>query len=197
MRTRAEQKEQRRQQILFKALELFARKGYSDTKIGDIAEAVGMSTGLMFHYFDSKEQLYEELVRMGAAYTNMPGELPYRNPAEYFEGFLTALFGYVGEQPWVFYMFVLMAQARRSETVPLHVREIATGVNQIEQSAKIIEEGQRQGYFREGDAHLLAFTFWSSVQGIMEQLAVTPGMSAEGEKLPRAEWILDILLKRK
>ena len=197
MRTRAEQKEQRRQQILFKALELFARKGYSDTKIGDIAEAVGMSTGLMFHYFDSKEQLYEELVRMGAAYTNMPGELPYRNPAEYFEGFLNALFGYVGEQPWVFYMFVLMAQARRSETVPLHVREIATGVNQIEQSAKIIEEGQRQGYFREGDAHLLAFTFWSSVQGIMEQLAVTPGMSAEGEKLPRAEWILDILLKRK
>lgn len=197
MGTRAEQKEQRRQQILFKALELFARKGYSDTKIGDIAEAVGMSTGLMFHYFDSKEQLYEELVRMGAAYTNMPGELPYRNPAEYFEGFLNTLFGYVGEQPWVFYMFVLMAQARRSEAVPLHVREIAMGVNQIEQSAKIIEEGQRQGYFREGDAHLLAFTFWSSVQGIMEQLAVTPGMSAEGEKLPRAEWLLDILLKRK
>ncbi|MDE6700711.1 MAG: TetR/AcrR family transcriptional regulator, partial [Acetatifactor sp.] len=161
MTTRAEQKEQRRQQILFKALELFARKGYSDTKIGDIAEAVGMSTGLMFHYFDSKEQLYEELVRMGAAYTNMPGELPYRNPAEYFEGFLNALFGYVGEQPWVFYMFVLMAQARRSEAVPLHVREIAMGVNQIEQSAKIIEEGQRQGYFREGNAHLLAFTFWS------------------------------------
>lgn len=197
MTTRAEQKEQRRQQILFKALELFARKGYSDTKIGDIAEAVGMSTGLMFHYFDSKEQLYEELVRMGAAYTNMPGELPYRNPAEYFEGFLNALFGCVGEQPWVFYMFVLMAQARRSEAVPLHVREIAMGVNQIEQSAKIIKEGQRQGYFREGDAHLLAFTFWSSVQGIMEQLAVTPGMSAEGEKLPRAEWLLDILLKRK
>lgn len=197
MTTRAEQKEQRRQQILFKALELFARKGYSDTKIGDIAEAASMSTGLMFHYFDSKEQLYEELVRMGAAYTNMPGELPYRNPAEYFEGFLNALFGYVGEQPWVFYMFVLMAQARRSEAVPLHVREIAMGVNQIEQSAKIIEEGQRQGYFREGDAHLLAFTFWSSVQGIMEQLAVTPGMSAEGEKLPRAEWLLDILLKRK
>ncbi|MDE7269685.1 MAG: TetR/AcrR family transcriptional regulator, partial [Acetatifactor sp.] len=149
------------------------------------------------HYLASKEQLYEELERRGAAYTNMPGELPYRNPAEYFEGFLNALFGYVGEQPWVFYMFVLMAQARRSEAVPLHVREIAMGVSQIEQSAKIIEEGQRQGYFREGDAHLLAFTFWSSVQGIMEQLAVTPGMSAEGEKLPRAEWLLDILLKRK
>lgn len=196
MTTREEQKEQRREQILFKALELFARKGYSDTKISDIAKAARMSTGLMFHYFDSKEQLYEELVRMGAAYTNMPGEFPYRNPAEYFEGFLNALFSYVSEQPWVFYMFVLMAQARRSEAVPSHIREIAMGINQIEQSAEIIEAGQRQGYFREGDAYLLAFTFWSSVQGIMEQLAVTPKMREVGGALPRAEWLMDILLKK-
>lgn len=196
MTIREEQKELRRQQILHKALELFARKGYSDTKIGDIAEAARMSMGLMFHYFDSKEQLYEELVRMGADYTNTPEELPYRNPAEYFEGFLNALFGYVREQPWVFYMFVLMAQARRSEAVPSHVREIAMGVDQIGQSARIIEEGQRQGYFREGDAHLLAFTFWSSVQGIMEQLAVMSKMPSEECALPRTEWLMDILLKK-
>lgn len=196
MTLREEQREQRRQQILFRALELFAKKGYSDTKIGDIAKAADMSTGLMFHYFDSKEQLYEELVRMGAAYTNMPGEFPYQNPAEYFEGFLNALFGYVSGQPWVFQMFVLMAQARRSEGIPPHVREIAMGIDQIEQSAKIIEEGQRRGYFREGDAHLLSFTFWSSVQGIMEQLAATPEMYADGGALPRAEWLMGILLRR-
>lgn len=191
---REEQKEQRRKQILNTALELFARKGYSDTKIGDIAETAGMSMGLLFHYFDSKEKLYEELVRMGAAYAGTPGELPYENPVEYFEGFLNALFGYARRQPWVFYMFVLMAQARRSEAVPSHIREIAMEVDQIGQSAGIIEEGQRQGYFRDGDAHMLAFTFWCSVQGIMEQLAVMPRMRAEGA-LPRTEWIMDILLK--
>lgn len=193
MSIREQQKEQRRQLILNKALELFAQKGYSDTKIGDIAEAADMSMGLLFHYFDSKEQLYEELVRMGAAYTNMPGELPYRNPLEYFEGFLRALLGFVREQPWTFHMFVLMAQARRSDTIPPQIREIAMGIDQVEQSAEIIREGQRQGTIRQGDAYLLAFTFWSSVQGLMEQLAASPQMLEEGRDLPEAEWIVDIL----
>ena len=62
--TREEQKTQRRQLIITKALELFVKKGYSETKIGDIAKASNMSVGLMFHYFESKEQLYAELVKM-------------------------------------------------------------------------------------------------------------------------------------
>lgn len=192
MPTREEQKEQRRKLILEKALELFAKKGYSDTKIGDIAAAAHMSTGLMFHYFDSKEQLYEALVRMGAEGTTLPQKLSYDNPLAYFEGFLTTLLSYAGENPWVFHMFVLMAQARRSEGIPPHIREIAMQVNQIEQSAKIIEEGQKQGYFRGGDPYALSFTFWSSVQGIMEQLAVTPTLLEQG-LLPETDWIIDII----
>ncbi len=54
MSIRDEQKEQRRQLIMDKAIELFAKKGYADTKIGDIAQAADMSVGLMFHYFESK-----------------------------------------------------------------------------------------------------------------------------------------------
>lgn len=65
MPTRQEQKEERRNVILEAALELFVLKGYSGTKISDIAEKAGMSTGLMFHYFESKEQLYIELVKIG------------------------------------------------------------------------------------------------------------------------------------
>ena len=33
-----------------------------------------MSRGLMFHYFESKEKLYEELIRMGLEGTAYPGE---------------------------------------------------------------------------------------------------------------------------
>ena len=67
MMTRQEQREQRREEILRAALHLFVRKGYAGTKVGDIAEAVGMSAGLMFHYFDSKEALYEELIGLGVS----------------------------------------------------------------------------------------------------------------------------------
>ncbi len=195
MPTRNEQKEQRRQLILETALELFVKKGYAETKIGDIAEAAHMSTGLMFHYFDSKEQLYEALVRMGAEGTNLPQKLPYDNPLAYFEGFLKTLFSYAKENLWVFHMFVLMAQARQSEGIPAQIREIAMQVDQVEQSVKIIEAGQKQGYFRKGDPYALSFTFWSSVQGIMEQLAVSPALLEQG-KLPETDWLIDIIRNR-
>ncbi len=193
MPTRDEQKEHRRQLIIFKALELFAKKGYSDTKIGDIAKAADMSVGLMFHYFESKEQLYEELVRMGVDGTNYPVEMNFTNPLDYFSGFLDAMFSYAKEQPWVFYMFVLMAQARRSIGVPPHIREMALSVNQIEQSADVIAAGQQYGYFREGDPYSLSFAFWSSVQGIMEEIAISPEMLSGEKELPSAEWIIDII----
>lgn len=192
MLTREEQKEQRKQLIIFKALELFARKGYSDTKIGDIAKAANMSVGLMFHYFESKEQLYEALVRMGAQGTNVPLDMDFENPLDYFSGFLKTLFQYAKEQPWVFYMFVLMSQARRSDGIPPHIKEIAMSVNQVEQSAEIIAAGQQYGYFREGDPYSLSFAFWSSVQGIMEQLAVSPELIEKGQ-LPETDWIIDII----
>lgn len=193
MPTRDEQKEHRRQLIIFKALELFAKKGYSDTKIGDIAKAADMSVGLMFHYFESKEQLYEELVRMGVDGTNYPVEMNFTNPLDYFSGFLDAMFSYAKEQPWVFYMFVLMAQARRSIGIPPHIREMALSVNQIEQSAEVIAAGQQYGYFREGDPYSLSFAFWSSVQGIMEEIAISPEMLSGEKELPSAEWIIDII----
>lgn len=193
MPTRDEQKEQRRQLIMMKALELFAKKGYSDTKIGDIAKEADMSVGLMFHYFESKEQLYESLVRMGAEGTNYPLEMNFTNPMDYFEGFLTQLFQYAAEQPWVLYMFVLMNQARRSDGIPAQAKQVAMAVDQIGQSAQIIEAGQQYGYFRQGDPYALSFTFWSAVQGVMEQLAVTPEMFQEGRSLPEAAWILDMI----
>ncbi len=196
MPTREEQKEQRRRLIISKALELFVKKGYSETKIGDIAKAADMSVGLMFHYFESKEQLYEELVQMGADGTNIPQQMNFENPLDFFEGFLNALFTYAKEQPWVFYMFVLMSQARRSEGIPSHIKEIAMSVNQVEQSAEIIKVGQQYGYFKEGDPYTLSFTFWSSVQGIMEQLAVSPEMIENGQ-FPETGWIMDIIRSAK
>ena len=188
MSIRDEQKEQRRWLIIMKAAELFARNGYADTKIGDIAKAANMSIGLLFHYFESKEKLYEELVRMGAEFSKKPQEININNPLDYFRMSIEGIFAIVREQPIVLYIFVIMGQTRRSETIPPHIREIALGIDQMEQSAEIIAAGQEYGYFREGDPNLLSFTFWSAVQGVMEQLAVTPAM-----EFPSVAWLIDII----
>ena len=63
--TRIEQKENRKKEIINKSLDLFITKGYTATTIGDIAKANNMSMGLLFHYFESKEKLYETLIDIG------------------------------------------------------------------------------------------------------------------------------------
>ncbi len=190
MTTRNEQKEQTRQNILWAGLSLFVQKGYAATKISDIAKAVNISTGLMFHYFESKEALYEELIRMGVEGTKYPLDMPYQDPVEYFEKFLSVLLQFTREQPWVANMFVLVETTQRSEAAPAHIRELANQVNQIEYSAELIRQGQEQGTIRAGDPLSLSYAFWSSIQGVMEQLAVNPQIP-----LPDAEWIMAIIKK--
>lgn len=185
--TRQEQKEAKKKAILVTALDLFVTRGYYETKITDIAKAVPMSVGLMFHYFESKEQLLLELVKMGYMATNSTDKLADVPPEQYFDTFLNGLFAYAKDEPWVFNMFILMNQARRVG-MPEEARAIALSINQIEKSAKIIRKGQKTGVFRKGDAKLLATCFWASVQGIMEEMASNPNM-----KTPKVEWIVSIL----
>lgn len=185
--TRKEQKEMRQKQILIKALELFVTKGYFETKISDISNGLNMSMGLLFHYYDSKEQLYLELVKMGVEETKISKKIEYKNPLEYFKKFLEGLFKASTEQPWICQMFLLMSQAQRFGT-PDKIRQLALSINQIELSSKIIEDGQRLGFIKKGDPLALSTAFWCSIQGIMEQKVISPNLP-----LPEVDWILDIL----
>ena len=188
MPTRQEQKEQRRQEIMYAALDLFVKRGYAATKIADIAKAASMSVGLLFHYFESKEKLYEELVKMGLQGTAYPGAQKCEHAIEFFLQFAEQLFTYMRQQPYVAKMFVLMADAQRSEGTPEHIRELAMQVNTIEQFVPIVEWGQKEGSIKQGDALALSSAFWCSIQGIAEQYAAHPDMG-----LPDAQWIVDIV----
>lgn len=191
--TRKEQKEERRKAILMTALTLFVEKGYYDTKITDIAAAVPMSTGLMFHYFESKEELLLELVKMGAEGTKalssgVPPEQLSAIPADAFlTGFLTKMFAYAKEEPWVFNMFVLMGQVRRNG-MPEEARKAALEVDSVEFTSSLIAKGQKEGIFREGDPVLLSKCFWAAVQGIMEEMAMDRNMPA-----PEPGWLIAVL----
>lgn len=191
METRKEQKEKRRQEIIEAALDLFVSKGYAATKVTDIAEQVNMSTGLMFHYFASKEKLYEELVRMGLQGTTYPAAQKCEHAIDFFLNFTEELFSYMKKQPGIARMFVLMAEAQRSAATPEHIRKIAMQVNTIEQFVPIIEWGQKEGTIKDGEPLVISNAFWCSIQGIAEQYAVHQEID-----LPDADWIVDIVRKR-
>ena len=146
-----------------------------------------MSTGLLFHYFESKEELLLELVKMGAASTGAVGKLEEIPPQLFFTEFLKRLFEYSEKEPWVFNMFVLMGQARRAG-MPEEARKIAQSTGTVEGTAAMIRKGQEAGIFRQGDPKLLSVCFWATVQGIMEEMALNKDMKA-----PDPEWIVAIL----
>ncbi len=55
----------RKLQIMKAALELFAKEGYHSTSVARIAEYTGISKGLLYNYFDSKEDLLDSIMALG------------------------------------------------------------------------------------------------------------------------------------
>lgn len=58
-----EHTEQRRTAIVTAAREAFARGGYAQTTMDEIAAAAGISKGSLYNYFESKEALFEAVLR--------------------------------------------------------------------------------------------------------------------------------------
>jgi AcrR family transcriptional regulator len=56
---RRQQAEERREQILDSALRVFSQKGFAGASIRHIAREAGITEGLIYHYFESKEQLQQ------------------------------------------------------------------------------------------------------------------------------------------
>ncbi len=58
-------REEKKEIILDTALALFARRGFYNTPISLIAKEAGISKGLIYNYFDSKESLLYEIISSG------------------------------------------------------------------------------------------------------------------------------------
>lgn len=54
--------DQYRRELLQQCFDLFADQGYAALTMRQIAQALGVSTGTLYHYFSSKEDLFEQLV---------------------------------------------------------------------------------------------------------------------------------------
>jgi len=188
MGVRQEQRERRREEILEAALDLFASRGYAETKISDIAERVGMSVGLLFHYFESKERLYEELIWIGAEGPLTVMELDERDPLKFFEGAAGYVLSSLRDSPFVAKMFVFMAQVRFGAPVPEAVRELVEEQQTLRKTVAIVERGQERGQIRRGNPEALAVLFWQALSGVALYAAFNPEAP-----LPEAEWIVDCL----
>ena len=51
----------KRRMILDAAVRVFARQGFHHCRVSDVADEAGVAYGLVYHYFDSKEEILNTL----------------------------------------------------------------------------------------------------------------------------------------
>ena len=65
--TAEKMREATREKIISAAVDLFAQKGLAGTSAKDIAKRAGVSVGLMYHYYKSKEEVFAAIEQQAVA----------------------------------------------------------------------------------------------------------------------------------
>lgn len=90
-------KDARPAEIVAAALQLFSDRGFAATRLEDVATVAGVSKGTVYLYFESKEQLFEAVVRESVAPNIARAEAlvdGWQGPTS---ELLRAFFGFIGE----------------------------------------------------------------------------------------------------
>ena len=82
-RTRAEKQAETRERLLGAAEEVFRRRGFAGSTVEEITETAGFSRGAFYSNFESREQLFIELLhrRVYDEFTRMLGDAPRKRTA--------------------------------------------------------------------------------------------------------------------
>lgn len=190
MGIREQKKKQRKAEILRISLDLFIRKGYSNCKISDIAKEANMSMGLMFHYFESKEVLFNELINMGINTSRVKINNSLDDPLEILTKVVQDYLDLTRNNKVASNMYLLIERSRVSLDVPEEMKDKLNNKDFLENIISIIEAGQEKGEIKEGNSHLLAITLMSALRGILENIILN-----EEEDIPEASWIIDLIRK--
>ena len=158
-----------RQKIEATALHLFARKGLS-VKIGEIAKAAGVSQGLMYSHYPSKDALIAELIKQAITISSEY----VMNIAENEEAAATKIKSITKMMCEMFSMapigidyFMFMAQVGMSGNMS---QEIITFSDEMPNLAHIlagiIVQGQAENTVVGGDPFQLSIVYWVEIQGL-------------------------------
>lgn len=183
-------RDERHDQILAAALRVFAQKGLAAAKISDIAAAAGLSHGLVYHYFRSKDEIFTKLVERAldaSLGTIMAAGQMQGSPWERIRTMTETIFSgsYSGDSP---YYYMIMLQAFTSDAVPAVAKELVWKQVPLynDYLVPVIREGQKSGEVASGDPVVLATMYFGMIQG----LAVIKAMGGDTVPDPDPEIVL-------
>jgi AcrR family transcriptional regulator len=185
-------REETTEKILAAAREVFARKGMA-AKMSDVASEAGVSPGLAYHYFPSKEAIFLALVRQSIRSADelrgivqqIPG-----TPRGRLKRIVTGMLERRRKDPEFFQFFY---QAMTSDTLPADLREQVKqqSLSMREIIRGLVVEGQATGEIANDDPDKLASALLACVDGLSRIAQLSP--EDVEKQMPDAGIILRIL----
>jgi TetR/AcrR family transcriptional regulator, fatty acid metabolism regulator protein len=158
----------RRRKILDAAIRVFARQGYHNCRVSDIADEAGVAYGLVYHYFKSKDQVLNELfterwsLLLAAIEEADRANTSPRAKLEAVAGFIIDSYRHDPELMKVIIVEVTRAANSFGRT---HMEEIRRAYQGIE---KIVADGREQGSFRDTvDPRFASMWFYGAIEQLL------------------------------
>ena len=158
---RARRKEARPGELLDAALDLFVEKGFSATRVEEVAARAGVSKGTLFLYFESKEDLFKAVIR-----DNIANLFPAWNEEfKTFEGSSAEMLHYamdlwwlnVGNTPASGIVKLVISEAQNfPEIAAFYQKEVVEPGTGLLQS--ILQRGVERGEFQHMDTSKSVFS---------------------------------------
>ena len=192
----------KRARILDAAITVFARTGYHDARVSDIAREAGIAYGLVYHYFRNKEEILETIFEerwTGFVETvEAIAEAPTRTE-EKLEAIAALILGaYRLRRGWV-KVFVLEIQRSSRVTDPEQIRAVGRFFQLV---AKILRSGQEAGELRRDlDPDVACYVFIGALELVITSLVLRvirldePEADAREYYLKVARTVVEICLR--
>ncbi len=168
MATAPRQSVDKRRLILDAAIRVFARRGFHHCRVSDVADEAGVAYGLVYHYFNSKEEILNTLflerwqIMLDAIGQLDSQEVPARDKLYAVASFI--IDSYRNEPELMKVIIVEVTRAVNTFGL-LHLEKIREAYEGI---AAIVERGQEQGSFKSDiPAQFAAMCFYGAIEQLL------------------------------
>lgn len=158
-----------KKKIVEAGLKLFSQKGFTVTGIKEIAQAAGISTGLIYRHFSTKEELFGELIEHAVRELSAAIRLldSYALPIRAFEKMTAVLLDDIESSEELSSYFLLVSRSiLEVEALPAIDKLKNENLALFDKAASLIEKGQKAGEFKQGDPYTLSLLYFSLIQGM-------------------------------
>jgi TetR/AcrR family fatty acid metabolism transcriptional regulator len=158
----------KRRAILDAAISVFARQGFHNARVSDVAAEAGVAYGLVYHYFDSKDQMLNELFSerwqlLLEASQEVQGS--DGTPRDKLAGVAGFIIGSYRHEPELMKVIIVEVTRAANSFGRTHLSEIRRAYELV---AGIVADAQRTGEFRDDvDPNFSAMVFYGAIEQLL------------------------------